>query len=173
MTKEETILRKPEIGRENPFEHHVGHFYSIHETRDYMHARWAVIKELERMETHSSISAAIDHILDCLRLCRGDNMGQREFLPSLYLQVDRDQDCYDFIKWWTTTANDYDFRDMTLPFMDIHGADSLEDIIPEFEASLQFYAAYVLLKHRALSILLTMKKYDAFLLGECVVCDLH
>ena len=73
----------------DPFVHHVGEFWGILETRDYM----------REMVSHASLTAAAAQIFDCLRLCRSDNMGMRDLLPAILLRLNRDQECYDFIKW--------------------------------------------------------------------------
>jgi hypothetical protein len=82
----------------NAFDTHVGHFWGIINTRDYMRARFALIDEVHRAEPGSleAIAEAADSVRDLLRLCRGDNMGVRDLLPPLLLQLDQDQECYDF-----------------------------------------------------------------------------
>ena len=105
-------------------------------------------------------------------------MGVRESLPCLLIQINRDQECYDFMKWWIKDKSDYDWGNNTLPYLDMKGEDLLEPVMSEFlrsdswTASVQFYAAYVLLKYRALSTLKMIQKYDLFLLGKCMcLCD--
>ncbi len=63
-----------------------------------------------------------------LRLCRGDNMGLRSIVPFLMLRLDMVQECYDFVKWWFTCGTDiaYDWGDLSLPYLDIQGADVFE-----------------------------------------------
>jgi hypothetical protein len=29
-------------------------------------------------------------------------MGVRDLIPALYIRLDQDQECYDFLKWWLT-----------------------------------------------------------------------
>ncbi|TFA99787.1 hypothetical protein CCMA1212_008481 [Trichoderma ghanense] len=52
-------------------------------------------------------------------------MGLRDMIPALYIRLGRDQDAYDFIKWYATTGSesDYDWGDMSLPFLDTKNAD--------------------------------------------------
>ena len=63
--------------------------------------------------------AALSHLLDMLRLCRGDNMGVRDVVPGLFLQLGRDQEYYHFLKWWAATGQyvDYDWGDMDEPYL--------------------------------------------------------
>src|SRR5215471_18139118 len=60
----------------------VGHFWGILDTRDYMRARFALVEALQKIKTHDSVQAQLDHLLDMLRLCRGDNMGVRDLVPA-------------------------------------------------------------------------------------------
>lgn len=56
-------------------------------------------------------------------------MGLRDMVPTMMLRLDLDQECYDFVKWWATCDPDgrYDWGNMTLPHLNIHGADVFED----------------------------------------------
>jgi hypothetical protein len=114
----------------DPFTNGVGHFWGILETRTYMRLRYAHIEALGKIHTHDSVLAQYDHFRDMLRLCRGDNMGVRSQVPALLLRLDRDQEAYDFIKWYQTEGRrgDYDWGDMELGFLDIKNADAFEDI---------------------------------------------
>jgi hypothetical protein len=82
----------------NLFEEGVGHFWGIHETRPYMRARYALIESLLKIKTSHAVQSALNHALDMLRLCRGDNIGVRDCIPAMFLRLGKDQACYDFIK---------------------------------------------------------------------------
>ncbi|KAH8812755.1 hypothetical protein F5884DRAFT_786321 [Xylogone sp. PMI_703] len=114
----------------NPFETAPGHFWGIHGTRPYMQYRYTLVEALVKVKTRAAVQSALDHLLDMLRLCRGDNQGVRDVAPALFLRLGKDQECYDFVKWWATTGNrsDYDWGDMSLPYLDIKDADVFEDI---------------------------------------------
>lgn len=113
---------------ENVFEEHAGHFWGLTHTRPYMRARYALVEAILKVETYDAVEAALDHLMDCLRLCRSDNMGLRDFVPALLLRLGREQKCYDFVKWYETTgsAGDYDWGDLEAPFLDVEDADLLE-----------------------------------------------
>ncbi|XP_044716967.1 MYND finger domain-containing protein [Hirsutella rhossiliensis] len=120
---------------ERMFETCVGHFWGILETRPYMRARYGLVDSLLLSYGTAGgpaelVQTALDHLLDMMRLCRGDNMGLRQVIPALYIRLARDQDAYDLIKWYATTGQDpdYDWGDMDLPFLDIHDADVLEPL---------------------------------------------
>ncbi|KAB5576148.1 hypothetical protein GE09DRAFT_617833 [Coniochaeta sp. 2T2.1] len=110
----------------NPFETGVGHFWDLIDTRDYMRARFGLVEELPKLDNSTAVASALDHLTDMLRLNRSDNMGLRDKVPALFLRLGRDQECYDFMKWWTTPDDGYDWGDTTLPHLSIHGADALE-----------------------------------------------
>jgi hypothetical protein len=65
-----------------------------------------------------------------LRLCRSDDLGVRDIIPDLLLRLGREQECYNFIKWWATADPNgtYDWGDVTLPYLDIRGADTFEPV---------------------------------------------
>ncbi len=59
-----------------------------------MRARFALAGELLlNLGTLSSVTEALKHMRDMLRLCRGDNMGLRGLIPAVMLRLDRDQEC--------------------------------------------------------------------------------
>lgn len=131
LDHEETTLRNQPPDMFTParlFEEHAGHFWGLTGTRNYMRARYALIEALLQVKTYAAVKAAHDHAMDCLRLCRADNMGVRDMLPALKIRLGRDQECYDFIKWYATTGEDaeYDWGDMDNPYLDLKGEDVFE-----------------------------------------------
>ncbi|KAI0437106.1 hypothetical protein F4803DRAFT_566306 [Xylaria telfairii] len=138
----------------NSFETHVGSFWGLINTRDYMRARFALARALLLLGTLDGVLEALEHMRDMMRLCRSDNMGLRNMAPAIMLRLDLDQECYDFMKWWATCDPDghYDWGDMTMPYLDIHGADVLED--PSFHLGnypeLNYLVALLLLKLKLL-----------------------
>ncbi|KAE9973220.1 hypothetical protein BLS_005919 [Venturia inaequalis] len=129
MEEEEQELRRL---NGDIFEEEEGRFWGIHETRPYMRARYAFVEALVKVGTYDAVEVAYDNLRDMLRLCRGDNMGVRDVIPGLLLRLGRDQECYDFIKWWNTegNGNSFDWVDMDLPYLDVKDADVFES--PEY-----------------------------------------
>ncbi|KAI1820724.1 hypothetical protein F4861DRAFT_521980 [Xylaria intraflava] len=113
----------------NAFETHVGRFWGLLHTRDYMRARLVLAERLVSLGTLEGVSEGLEHMRDMMRLCRSDNMGIRSIVPVIMLRLDLDQECYDFVKWWATCDPNgtYDWGDMTLPYLDTHGADVFEN----------------------------------------------
>lgn len=93
-----------------------------------MRARFGYVDALKQIKTTSSVQLAFDEVWDMLRLCRSDNMGMRDLAPGLFLRLGKNQECYDFIKWHAQDHDDYDWGDMSLPYLDIKDADILEPV---------------------------------------------
>ncbi len=158
LDREETKLRSHPgdfMTPPNLFEEHAGHFWGMVETRGYMRARYALVEALLKIKTYAAVEAVHGHLMDMLRLCRGDNMGVRDLVPALKLRLGKDQECYDFCKWWATTGQegDYDWGDMSNPYLDLKNADVFEPPQENFlnrYGSLSHSAAITLLKMRLL-----------------------
>lgn len=138
----------------NPFEDSVGHFWGIWETRPYMRLRYSLVEVLLKVDTVDAVQSALAHMMDMFRLCRSDNMGVRSQVPSVMLRLHKDQECYDFVKWWTTCDPDgtYDWGDMDLPYLNMHGEDVFEpcDVFLESYPDIGHTVALTLLKIRLL-----------------------
>lgn len=159
----------------NAFETHVGRFWGVTSTRDYMRARFTLADLLRRLGTLDGVQQALDHMQDMLRLCRGDNMGLRNMVPAMMLRLDLDQECYDFIKWWATCDPDgqYDWGDMTIPHLDIRGADVFED--PDYFhrfSALNHIVAILLLKLKLLVDIRSLKVTRKVLAARLLPLDL-
>ncbi|KAM0276840.1 hypothetical protein ACHAQH_006316 [Verticillium albo-atrum] len=114
----------------NVFETSIGHFYSIPETRPYMRARHELAQLLGRLDTRVSLEDMIDHGFDMLHLSRGDDLGVRHGLPAVMVRLGREQEAYDFLKWWVTHADDESYlEDMPdSPYLDLKNANALEPV---------------------------------------------
>lgn len=145
----------------NVFEESVGHFWGIYGTRPYMRARYALVDKLLKIKTFDAVATAFDHIMDMIRLCRSDNMGLRDIVPAIFIRLGKDQECYDFVKWWATSDphGDYDWGDMDLPFLDVRDADVLESV-SEFTgefSDISHAVAVLLIKMRLLRNVKSLK----------------
>jgi hypothetical protein len=126
-----------------------------------MRARYALADITRQLGTLDGVTEGLDYLRDMLRLCRSDNMGVRDLIPALMLQLDLDQDCYDFIKWWIKVHDDrhYDWSNTELPYLDVEGANVLEnvafmerDFIPT-----HYFIAILLLKLKLLTDIINLK----------------
>ncbi|KAK4134650.1 hypothetical protein BT67DRAFT_357609, partial [Trichocladium antarcticum] len=131
LEREEAALRTHPGGSFPPgdlFKTGPGRFWGIFETRDYMRARFAAADALVKAHTAVGVETGLEHLMDMMRLCRSDNMGLRNIIPGLMLRLGREQECYDFLKWWATVDGDYDWGNMELPYLNIRGADVFEPL---------------------------------------------
>ncbi|KAF2963868.1 hypothetical protein GQX73_g9699 [Xylaria multiplex] len=126
LEKEEAILRAHPGN--NIFENGVGRFWGLTETRGYMRARFAAADALLQIDTIKAVEGALAHFQDMLRLCRSDNLGVRDIVPSLLLRLGREQECYDFLKWWAVIDDEHDWGNVSLPYLDTCGADAFEAV---------------------------------------------
>jgi MYND finger len=99
---EEQTLREEEADFISPgnVENAVGDFWGIYSTRDYMRARFAYVDALRKVHNPRSVQAQHDYVMETLRICHSDRMGMRDLTPHLKLLLGRDQEAYDFVKWW-------------------------------------------------------------------------
>ncbi|KIW52795.1 hypothetical protein PV05_08415 [Exophiala xenobiotica] len=145
----------------NAFETSVGHFWGIWSTRDYMCARYELADTVRRVGSLDGVTEALDHMRDMLRLCRGDNMGVRDLIPPMMLQLDLDQECYDFIKWYQTEGqrSDYDWGNLDLPFLNVRGANVLEGVqyLDKKYGDVPHISALLLLKLKLLTDVIALK----------------
>jgi ribonuclease HI len=132
----------------------------------YMRARFAAASALLEVGTKRAVEDALDHFSDMLRLCRTDNLGMRDIIPALLLRLGRDQECYDFLKWWATAFGDnnhsskiHGWGDTLVPFLDIRGVNLFESIEPfrSGRPSLAHLVALTLLKLRWCQYLMPVK----------------
>jgi len=87
-------------------EESVGHFWGMFGTRDYCRARYdlgsKILKTAYSEDDEYLYEIGLAHLMELLRLIHGDNLGIRHEVPYYLLNMNRDQDAYDFIKWWAT-----------------------------------------------------------------------
>ncbi|KAK8066467.1 hypothetical protein PG997_013214 [Apiospora hydei] len=132
-------------------------------TRPYMQALHDHMTTCLNLRTGEAVEAALGRALEMLRLCRGDNLGVRSQVPVLYLRLGRDQEAFDFLKWYAVkgTSADYDWSDMSQPFLDLTGEDALEDLSEPFRKvkDLSFLASMTLLKTRLMLDLVALSAH--------------
>lgn len=103
-------------------------FWDIPETRPYMRVRLAYIDAILLINTVQAVILALQHLGNMLYLCRNDAIGVRHIMPTLYLRLGRDQDAYDFSKWWVTTRQGYNWSKKYERYPNIRQADAFKDL---------------------------------------------
>ena len=116
-----------EINREPPnrFPPDLAILVSRHNRTWAILTRCVLAKALLRIGTYEAVETAEGHFMEVLRLDRSDKMGIRNRVPALKLRLGRDQECYDFCKWWAT-VDWSNIGDLSQPYLDIQNADVFE-----------------------------------------------
>jgi hypothetical protein len=127
----------------------MGHFWGFSGTRPYMQARYSLVDALLKINTVQAVTTALDHSMDMMHLNRSDNQNMRSIVPSLYLRLGRDQECYDFLKWWGTIGQNPDYEG---PQFNLKDQDAVEPVIDFLKAflPLSHFVSLALLKTRML-----------------------
>lgn len=77
-----------------------GTFRSPPDKRAYLRARFVLAKAILRINTPDAVTKALSHFAIMMRIDRGDPFGAADYIPPLLLRLDREQECYNFLKWW-------------------------------------------------------------------------
>ena len=157
----------------NFFEQHVGVFWMIDETLNYRAARYALVEALMKAKTYAALETAHGHAMDLLRLSRSDPTEVRSIVPVLKLRLGRDQECYDFCKWWATTGEDshYDWTSMSNPYLDLKNANVFESprhFFTRDDGYLFHITAILLLKIRVLTDVRALQNSSLSKIGKKV-----
>lgn len=115
----------------NPFEAERGRFWVSMTNRTYLKARFLHSEMQVRSWRRQGVEDAVDNLFGSMDLDRGDSQGIRFIIPFMFLRLDRDQQCYDFCKFWQRSfkgETSSDCRDLSVPFLDIDGADATEPV---------------------------------------------
>ncbi len=103
--KDHALRNMPGVGASglgpNVFEKWAGRFWRIHETSEYMKARFNLVDTMLHFFGGTDgynvvdgrvdpVSTALHHLLDMVRLSRSDGIGARSIIPGHYLVLGRD-----------------------------------------------------------------------------------
>ena len=157
--KEERLRCFPgddELPPGNLCEHFAGYFWSFAPAAEYTRARMTVAGIYGEIDppTRAAVEAQLHHNLAVVKLCHSDDMMFSELAPSMMMRLGKDQDCFDFLKWWKTTGYETPppWDEDPSRFLDIHGADPFEPMSYRFpkESHFALLVSMVLLRIRVL-----------------------
>lgn len=98
------ITRERGEFKQNIFENCSGIFWEIPEARNYCLTRFRlsnILNEVaETYEVRPLLEIIANHRLELMRLIGCDELEQRYVVPFTLLSVNRDDDCYGFVKYW-------------------------------------------------------------------------
>ena len=137
----------------NSYEDYEGHMRDVRVTDEYILARYALGQTLLEIRTYKAIDEADGHMHNMLRFC--ENRRSINDLPILKLRLGRDQQCYDFCKWYATIGQSgrVDCLEMDSPYFEIQDADVFEPLLEAHlsrSLNLSHAVAITLLKVRLL-----------------------
>lgn len=96
--------------------------------RSYLQARFDLITALLNIRTGEAVEAALGHAMAMLHADRGDVLSVRSTVPTLLLRLGRDQEAYDFVKWYERVPRDtYRWGDPAEPFLNLTNEDVTEE----------------------------------------------
>ena len=111
------------------FEKSVGRFGSDPRTDTYMAARYKAVNAMLQLEPEWNTDTTLGHCMDMLRLSRKDELHVRDIVPNLLMLLGREQECYDFIKWWSIALSQkQDLNNLARPYLNLKGANVFEPI---------------------------------------------
>jgi len=120
----------------------VGHFWGILETRPYMRVLQALVRVYFENRKYAD---SVKTMIEMLRLCPGDNMGQRKWLGSVLIHNGRYADALFFAQvWLADKRGDSPPRggtNFTAPSKDLVDANDEKDLAKYGEGSLLHTAA--------------------------------
>ncbi|KAI1764207.1 hypothetical protein GGR53DRAFT_331181 [Hypoxylon sp. FL1150] len=96
--------------------------------RAYFQRRLNLMDAMLNFRTGDAVEVALNESIRLLRLNHGDSLGFRSRVPGLYIRLGKEQEAWDFIKWYATAGNDPDYAwdDMKSPFLTLRGQDVFE-----------------------------------------------
>lgn len=153
-----------------PDNNHVDYYEMGDRLRNAQHvkARYEFAEEILRhFNTRVAVQTALDEMLFLLHLYRVDNIHLRYKVPALYLRLGQDQEAYDFMTWWLTIPEGYNWNDRTLGFLDTKGTDAFEApdrwVRPVQPMEMSYTVAVLLVKIRLMFGMQTLQSaYHAF-----------
>ncbi|EPE04771.1 rnase h domain protein [Ophiostoma piceae UAMH 11346] len=111
------------------FEKSVGRFGSDPRTHTYMAARYKAVNVMLQFSSEGDYEGILEHCMDMLRLSRMDEFHVRDIVPNLLMLLECEQECYDFIKWWSIALSQkQDLNDLARPYLNLKGANVFERI---------------------------------------------
>jgi hypothetical protein len=109
--------------------------------------------------TRLAVESGLGHILEITKNAKSSMLGVADFAPASFLRLGRDQEAYDFMKWWITTP-DTIMRPPMQPYTAVKNQGILEPaaVFMGKCPSMAFMATLTLLKLRLLMDLQSLQR---------------
>ncbi|KAG8666727.1 hypothetical protein FPOAC2_11848 [Fusarium poae] len=108
------------------------------------------VDELLQSPSDEETGLALEELWNMLKKDPTDSLRLSDIIPHVLLELDQEQTCYDFIKWWALHGPKSLSGSPNSPFFDLEGADACESLstLPLSRLSLSHLVALTLLKLR-------------------------
>lgn len=124
-------------------------FWSTPETRSYIRARFAAAHILLEIGFITAFEQAYNEFAEILRLCPSEELGVKDAMAFLLMDLDREKDCYNFLKSWAMTSSRRGYKSTQTTLPNLRTANPLEGIqFLSKDLSLSQLVAFTLLKLR-------------------------
>ena len=99
-------------------------------THDYLFSKYLLTEVMDKINTRQAVQERLDLLLSLVNVFRADEVGTRWKIPTLLIRLKRDQESYDFMKWFclANKKDPIDEMNPALPFLDIKNADAFENV---------------------------------------------
>ncbi|PYI08421.1 hypothetical protein BO78DRAFT_395755 [Aspergillus sclerotiicarbonarius CBS 121057] len=97
---------------------------------DYLFSKYLLTEVMDKINTRQAVQERLDLLLSLVNVFRTDEVGTRWKIPALLIRLQRDQESYDFMKWFCLAKKKPPVDEMNpaVPFLDIKNADAFEDV---------------------------------------------
>lgn len=147
--------------------------------QDYLGQKYVMIMMAQQIPTQEAAEFCLLHCMSYFEIDRCDVRSVRDITASLLMRLRKDQECYDFIKWWMLSRPDeplgYDHKQIVVnpplksTFLNLHNQDCTESLfsccVGNHGLSLIHRVVLVILKFNLRVVLETLEKFKLFLLG--------
>lgn len=102
---EESRLRVKELkhelvaDNEDPFHNHLGHFWGFPKTKDFLLELSKLVELHEPIKHRTAVVRQLVFAFHIMYMGGTDDLDFRFKVPALMMRINRDQECYDFMKW--------------------------------------------------------------------------
>ena len=136
----------------------------------------AILDEAIIQKKEFLFEKALDYFMEIIKLNRTDNQGTRYTVPFLLLILNRDADCFNFLKWWLTDL--FQSTDEQGDWHNLQNQDTLEDpcqwLNKDFDSSrifsitenISFHVAYLCMKLRLTAKIKLFKSVEDCILSH-------
>jgi hypothetical protein len=120
------ILRQQLVSRiPSPFRHNIGQFWAMPETSVYLQEMSNLVELLGSIIHRTAVERRLVYAFHVMYFGGSDRQSFRFRVPALMMRINRDQECYDFMKWRSNNHNRDRLSQMSLETMRVRFANPI------------------------------------------------